>query len=70
MTGQKNQNIVRQKNISGNDTDINLFTSIQYDEMKALVSESFYPALLNSGCKQTFCGETRYNCYRENLTKD
>lgn len=53
MTGQKNQNIVRQKNISGNDTDINLFTNIQYDEMNILVSESFHCALLDSGCTQS-----------------
>ena len=37
--------------------------------MKALVSESFYCALLDSVCTQTVCGESWYNCYKENLTK-
>ena len=38
--------------------------------MKPLVSESFYCALLESGCKQTVCQETWYNSYKEYLTKD
>ena len=67
--GQKNQNIKWQKITIGNDTGINLFTNIQYDEMKVLVSESFHCALLDSGCTQTVCGESWYNCYKENLTK-
>ena len=67
--GQKNQNIKQQKIAIGNDTSINLFTNIQYDEMNVLVSESFHCALLDSGCTQTVCGESWYNCYKENLTK-
>ena len=38
--------------------------------MKALVSESFYCELLDSGCTQTVRWETWYNYYKENLTKD
>ena len=33
--------------------------------MKALVSENFYCALLDSGCTQTVCRETWYNCYKD-----
>lgn len=65
MTGQRNQNIGGQKNANGNNTDTNLFTIIQHDGMKALVSKNFYCALLDSECTQEVCGETWYNCYKE-----
>ena len=55
MTCQKKS--IGGQNANGNDTDINLFTNIQYDEMKALVRESYYCALLDSGCTQTVSGE-------------
>ena len=70
MTWQRSQNNGGQKNANGNNTDINLFTNIQYDELKVLVGESFYCVLVDSGCTQTACGESLYNCYKENLIKD
>ena len=70
MTWQRSQNNGGQKNANGNNTDINLFTNIQYDELKVLVGESFYCVLVDSGCTQTACGESWYNCYKENLIKD
>ena len=52
MTGKRNQNNGGQ-NTYGNNTDINLFTNIQYDEMKAFVTESFNCALLDLGCTKS-----------------
>ena len=70
MTRQWSQNNGGRKNANGNNTDISLFTNIQYDELQVLVGESFYCVLVDSGCTQTACGESWYNCYKENLIKD
>ena len=45
MTWQKNQNNGGQKNTNGNNTYINLFTNIQYDEMKQSAKKLYITAI-------------------------